>query len=258
MDSPWAQAVAMDGGLITAVGTTAQVLAEFPGAEVIDVGGRTVLPGMIDAHNHFLATGESLATVDVRYPAVRSVDDLVAVIAQAVAAKADDSYVRAYGFDHAKYERTPTRWDLDSVTGRHPVVIGHVSGHYVLANTIAMEERGILESTPDPPGGRLDRDELGRLTGLFQDTAIGMVQPTAIDIGHHGPNFHVVADMSDLVSSVERAGSAYLAAGLTTVCDAQLTSRELSAYQVARKQGRLLVRTVCMPLSHQLRSEERR
>jgi len=256
MDSPWAQAVAMDGDLITAVGTTAQVLAEFPGAEVIDVGGRTVLPGMIDAHNHFLATGESLATVDVRYPAVRSVDDLVAVIAQAVATKADDSYVRAYGFDHAKYERTPTRWDLDSVTGRHPVVIGHVSGHYVLANTIAMEERGILASTPDPPGGRLGRDESGRLTGLFQDTAIGMVQPTAIDIGHHGPNFHVVADMSDLVSSVERAGSAYLAAGLTTVCDAQVTSRELSAYQVARRQGRLLVRTVCMPLSHQLSNFE--
>lgn len=249
---PWAQAVAMENGLITAVGTTEQVLAGFRGTEVIDVGGRTVLPGFIDAHNHFLATGESLATVDVRYPAVRSVEDLVAAIVRAIDGEADDSYVRAYGFDHAKYERAPTRWDLDAVSGHHPVMVGHVSGHYVLVNSVAMEQRGINELTPDPPGGRLDRDELGRLTGLFQDAAISMVQPTVVDIGHHGPNFHVEAEMSDLVDCVERAGNAFIAAGLTAVCDAQVTSRELSAYRVAQSQGRLPLRTVCMPLSYQL------
>jgi hypothetical protein len=251
-DRRWAEAVALDGGLITAVGSAEEVLAAQPGAEVIDAGGRTVLPGLIDAHNHFLATGESLAAVDVRYPAVRSVGDLVAAVEQAVAAQEAGSYVHAHGFDHAKYERSPTRWDLDAVSARNPVLIGHVSGHYVLANSLAISERGILESVPNPPGGRLDRDEHGSLTGLFGDAAMGLVQPTAVDIGHHGPNFHLVSGLAELVAAVERAGNAFIAAGLTTVCDAQVTSRELSAYREARRQGRLLLRTVCMPLSHQL------
>ena len=87
---------------------------------------------------------------------------------------------------------------------------------------------------------------------MFRDAAMSLVQPTAVDIGHHGPNFHVAAGLEELVSAVERAGSAYLAAGLTAVCDAQVTSRELGAYQEARRRGRLPLRTVCMPLSHQL------
>ena len=77
-----------------------------------------------------------------------------------------------------------------------------------------------------------------------------------MDVGHHGPNFHVAVDPGELIAAVERAGTAYLAAGLTTVCDAQVTSREMAAYREARAQGRLLVRTVCMPLSHQLGNYE--
>jgi len=247
-----AEAVGIEAGLIAAVGSTEEVLAVLRDAEVIDVHGRTVLPGLIDAHNHFLATGESLAAVDLRYPTIRSVDDLVAAVAKAAAAAPPGSYVHGYGFDHAKFDRSPTRWDLDRVTAGHPALIGHVSGHYVLANSLAMRERGILETTPDPPGGQLDRDEAGCPTGMFRDAAMGLIQPTAVDIGHHGPNFHLAAGLAELVVAVERAANAYLAAGLTTVCDAQVTSRELRAYQEVRRQGRLRLRTVCMPLSHQL------
>src|SRR5262249_10127494 len=151
----------------------------------------------------------------------------------------------------AKYERPPTRWDLDRAAPGRPVLVGHVSGHYVLASSTAMQQRGITDATPDPPGGRIDRDEQGRPTGLFRDAAMALVQPVLVDIGHPGPNFHTAAHPARLVAAVERAGTAYLAAGLTTVCDAQVTSRELTAYQDARAQGRLPVRTVCMPLSHQ-------
>lgn len=255
-DHVWAEAVALEGGLITAVGSTREVLAALPEAEVIEAGGRTVLPGLIDAHNHFLATGESLSAVDVRYPGVRSVDELVAAVARATAGQPPGSYVHAYGFDHAKYARSPTRWDLDPVSASNPVLIGHVSGHYVLANSAAMRERGVAETASDPPGGKLDRDEARRLTGMFRDAAMGLVQPNAVDIGHHGPNFHLAAELEDLVAAIDRAGRAYLAAGLTTVCDAQVSSRELVGYREARRQGRLHLRTVCMPLSHQLENYE--
>lgn len=254
---PWAQAVAVTRGRIAAVGATSEVRAALPAdAEIIDAGGRAVLPGFIDAHNHFLATGESLATVDVRYPAVRSVADLVAAIGRAVAGRDPGERISAYGFDHAKYERAPTRWDLDGVAPRNPVLIGHVSGHGMLVNSAALREQGVGEDTPEPPGGRVYRDEAGRLTGLFTDAAMGVVQPAVVDIGHHGPNFHIAAPPAELVAAVERAGDAYLAAGLTTVCDAQVTRRELGAYLAARRQGRLRVRTVCMPLSHQLEAYE--
>ncbi len=256
-DGRRAQAVGMSDGLIAAVGSTREVLAALPDAEVVDVAGATVLPGLIDAHNHFLATGESLAAADVRYPRVRSVDELMAAVAAAAAGQEAGSYVRAHGFDHAKYERAPTRWDLDRAAPGHPVIVGHVSGHYVLASSLAMQRLGVREDAVDPPGGQLGRDESGRLTGMFRDAAMGLVQPTAVDIGHHGPNFHVAAELAELVSAVERAGAAYLAAGLTAVCDAQVTRRELAAYQEARRLGRLPLRTVCMPLSHQLEEYER-
>jgi predicted amidohydrolase YtcJ len=247
-----AGAVGLLGERIAVVGTDEEVLRALPDAERLDLGGRTVLPGFIDAHNHFLATGESLGWVDVRYPGVGSVDDLVAAIAEAAQRTPEGEWIRAFGFDHAKYERTPTRWDLDRAAPAHPVAVLHVSGHHVLVNSLALAARGVDEDTPDPEGGCLVRDERGRITGLCLDAACQLVQPAAVDIGSHGPNFHIEAPLPELVAAVERAGRAYLAAGLTTVCDAQVTARELGAYREARRLGRLPVRTVCMPLSHQL------
>ncbi len=247
-----ARAVAMGDGRILAVGNDEEVVSVVPDARRIDVGGRTIVPGFIDAHNHFLATGESLGSVDVRFPRVASVDDLVEAIEEAASATPADRWVTAFGFDHAKYEREPTRWDLDRATTEHPVLVHHVSGHHALANSRAVAERAVNEATPDPPGGRLVRDAAGRPTGLFLDAAMALVQPIAVDIGSHGPNFHTASALEDRVEAVERAGRAFLEAGLVTVCDAQVTSRELEAYQVACRTGRLPVRTVCMPLSHQL------
>jgi len=253
---PRAEAVAIREAKIAAVGSNDEAFQAVPDAKVIDAAGRTVLPGLIDAHNHFLATGESLGMTDVRYPKVASVADLIETLA-ASAGRADprpEGYLRAYGFDHAKYERPPTRWDLDRAAPGSPILVGHISGHYVLANSLAILRAGVTENTPDPPGGRIDRDDRGLPTGLFRDAAMALVQPAAVDVGHHGPNFHVASERGELAAAVERAGTAYLAAGLTTVCDAQVTSRELAAYREARAESRLLVRTVCMPLSHQLDS----
>ncbi|MBI2469562.1 MAG: amidohydrolase [Candidatus Rokubacteria bacterium] len=252
----WAEAVGVEQGRIRAIGSRGAVRAAMrPDAHEIDLGGRTVLPGLIDAHNHFLATAEALASLDVGWPRVGSIEELVAVVAAAAAGAPAGRWIRAVGLNHAKFPdgRLPTRWDLDRATRDHPVVVQHVSGHFALVNSAALAARGLGERTPDPKGGRFVRDGEGRLTGLCLDAAMGLVRPVAVDIGSHGPNFHTEAPLEEMLADLDRAGRAYLAAGLTTVCDPQVTRRELTVYREARRQDRLHVRTVCMPLSSQLR-----
>jgi len=251
--APWAEAVLIDGGRIRAVGTLAHVRAVAPAAEEIDLGGRTVVPGFIDAHNHFLATGESLAAVDLRTVTATDRSSFLAAVAEAATNTERGGLVVGYGFDPAKYrDGAPTRWDLDRVAPEHRVVVYHVSGHGALASTSLLDAAGIDDTTPDPPGGSFVRDAAERLTGLCFDAALQRLVPVAVDIGQHGPNFHVAATADALKAAVLRAQSAFVASGLTTVCDAQVTSREMDAYQSVRRQGLLRLRTVCMPLSSQL------
>jgi predicted amidohydrolase YtcJ len=250
--APWAEALVIQGSRIVGVGPLDELAERFPGSSMLDVGGRTVLPGLIDAHNHFLATGESLSSVDARHPGTSSIDELVQSLSEVAGRTPIGEWISAFGFDDAKYERGLTRWDLDQASSSHPIRVHHVSGHHVFVNSVALDHRGVGEDTPDPQGGQLVRDASGRLTGLCLDAAMNLILPVAVDIGAHGPNFHTVTTVQESVGHVERAGRSYLEAGLTTVCDAQVSRRELVAYREARRQGKLGVRTVCMPLSHQL------
>ena len=248
---PWVEACAVRGSRILGVGPTSEVRRDHPGAIEHDLDGGTLLPGLIDAHNHFLSTGESLASLDLRYPGVDSAESLLQAIRDAAEHTPASDAITGFGFDNAKYE-LPTLAELDDAAGNHPLHLFHTSGHNVLVNTLVLAEAGVDEAASDPPGGRFVRDRDGRLTGLCLDAACGLVLPTAVDIGSHGPNFHTRAPMEALVAAVDRASRAYLAAGLTCVADAQVTARELAAYREARTRGVLGVRTVCMPLSHQL------
>lgn len=252
---PWAECVRVQGDRITAVGTRSDVAA-VPGAGVpeVDLGGRVVTPGFIDAHNHFLATAEALASVDLRFPEVSSVESLVAAFASRAGESEPGRWIRGFGMDYAKFAggRVPTRWDLDKASVDHPIVAYHVSGHYALVNSAALAMRGITDDAVDPPGGTFVRDSAGRLTGLCRDSATSLILPTVVDIASHGPNFHTQAALEDLVLLLDQAGPAYRAAGLTTVCDPQVTSRELTAYRAALSERKLPLRVACMPLSHQL------
>jgi predicted amidohydrolase YtcJ len=252
---PSAQAVAVRGDRIVAVGTDEAALAEGgPGATTVDLGGRTVVPGFIDAHNHFACTAETFFAVDARPGSVSSIVELVSRIDHAAERTPPGGWVRGFGMDFTKFAeaRRPTRWDLDEATRVHPVVILHVSGHYALVNSRALTERGITDDVADPPGGSFERDEAGRPTGLLLDSATNLVLRTSVDIRGHGPNIHTAIAIDELVTMLDEASRRYLAAGLTTVCDPQVTSRELTAYREARARGVLRLRTVAMPLSHQL------
>jgi len=252
--TPTAEAVAVRDGRVLAVGRADEVRAAAgPDAEVIDAGGRTVVPGFIDPHNHLLSTAESLASVDARYPRVASVADLVEVIAAEAAVTPPGQWIRAFGMDDAKYpEGRPTMRRLDEATTDHPVIVYHVSGHQAVVNSAAFALRGITDDVIDPPGGKFVRDEGGRLTGMVLDSAMELLLPLAVDIGCHGPNFHTDLPAEQLLAWLAAAGETYLSAGVTTVCDPQVSRRELTIYRAAHAAGTLPVRTVCMPLSHML------
>ncbi|MEV4839798.1 amidohydrolase [Nonomuraea sp. NPDC049486] len=250
-----ADTVAVRGSRIAAVGTLEAVRAALPGAsyEVVDLGGGCLTPGFVDPHNHLLATGETMSGVDAGYPAVRSIADLARAVGEAALAQPAGTWVRGSGMDVAKYPegRLPTAADLDAVSPNHPVIVFHKSGHSAVVNSVALAMAGGATGT-DPTGGYFDRDETGRARGYCVDAALDLVFPRAVDIACHGPNFHFDATPEDLDHALEVGVRAYQAAGITTVCDPQVTRREMSTYLRARRAGRLGVRVVAMPLSSNL------
>lgn len=257
--NPRADAVAIADGKIVLAGSTETARgAVGRDAEVIDAAGRSVLPGLIDAHNHYLATAEALASVNVRFPVVTSRADLTRVIGDVAEVTPPGRWIRAVGLDWAKFPdgQPPTRHDLDEATLGHPVIVYHVSVHHALVNTPAMRERGITDAVQDPPGGKFVRDEAGRLTGLCLDSATDLILPVVVDIGCHGPNFHTQLPGEDSVALLAEASETYLAAGLTTVCDPQVTRRELRIYREAASRGLLGLRVALMPLSNHLAEYE--
>ena len=248
---PWVDAVAIRGADVIGVGSLAELRDVWPSRVDVDLGGGTLLPGLVDAHNHCASTGESLASLDLSFPTVDSGESLLQVVRDAAAVTAPGETIAGFGFDHGKYD-LPSLADLDGAAGDHRVRLWHTSGHNVLVNSLVLREAGVTDETPDPPGGRFVREADGRLTGFCLDGASGEVVATEVDIGSHGPNFHETVTLDGMTAAVERATTAFRAAGLTCVADAQVTSRELCGYREARRRGVLALRTVCMPLSHQL------
>ena len=254
-EPPFAGGVAIAGDRIVAVGgASALRVVAPPDAQEIDVEGRSILPGFVDAHHHLAFTGAELAAIDARYPGVGSIADLVARIAEAAERTPDGAWIRAVGMNPEMFSdgRLPTRWDLDEATQVHPVLVQHMSGHHALANSLGLEARGLDDSATDPEGGHLVRDERGRLTGYFLDAAQQLIVPPGVDIGHHGPGFHDDAPLEEIVADIDRGSRASLAAGITSIVDAQVTRRELAGYRAARERGLLGVRMTAMPISSQL------
>lgn len=210
---------------------------------VIDLGGRTVIPGIIDAHNHLMAGGLMLNNVmlfDV--PSIRAVQ---ALLRERVSELPPGAWLEGGGWIECQFEenRLPTRLDLDEACPEHPVCLDRLFGMAVV-NTRALELAGIHRDTPDPVRGSIDRDTAGVPTGILRDGAQGLVRrvmpPRRLD---------------DLTEAIQRAAEEYLRWGITSVIDPGVTPQAAKAYQKAREAAALPLRVTMMPAWHGLLRE---
>jgi predicted amidohydrolase YtcJ len=170
------QAIAVANGAIIAVGTDAEINKfKGPRTQVIDLGGHFVMPGFNDAHVHLGSGG--FEKLNVNLVGSKSLDEMKQRIAARVKTAAPGEWIQGRGWDHTLWaeQKTPTRADIDSVTGDHPAIFGRVDGHIAIANSAALKAAGITAQTPDPHGGKIDRDEKGEPTGILRETAMGAV-----------------------------------------------------------------------------------
>ncbi|WP_067244371.1 amidohydrolase [Microbacterium resistens] len=229
-----AQALRSVDGEIVAVGTDEEILAAATAdAEIVDVKGATVLPGLIDAHSHIemLAYAWELAE-DVRAARVSSIEELVLALRARAGRTPEGEWVIGHGqhFQDSLFEeqRFPDRHDLDRVSTSHPVMY-RSSFHTNIFNSAALARMGVTAATPDAPGGRIERDEDGEPTGRTFDmfAAIG------------GPQ----APVPVLADAIERVQEMYLRVGVTGLGEISLLSHGLDAMLDLARRGELKLRT---------------
>ncbi|HID87058.1 MAG TPA: amidohydrolase, partial [Anaerolineae bacterium] len=173
--NPRAEAVALRDGRIVAVGKADEVReAAGTGAESIDLEGRTVIPGLIDAHIHLLSYALSLDRVNLE--GVDSLAQAVALVRERIVSAEPGAWIMGRGWDHNLWSgRLPRKEDLDRVAPRNPVALTRKDGHLVWCNSLALKAAGIGPGTPDPPGGQIQRDADGEPTGILVETARDLV-----------------------------------------------------------------------------------
>ncbi len=199
-DSRVAEAVAVRDRRILAVGTTAEIDAlAGPETRRIDLAGRAVTPGLMDAHVHFASGGQSmLYTLDLSYPNVENIADVQGAVADQAGRLGEGEWVRGRGWDEGKLEelRYILATDLDAVVPDRPVWLSHTMGHYGVANSLALEMAEITADTPDPPGGTIDRDADGQPTGVLKESAQGLVSRLIPGLGpeEQRAGIHALAD----------------------------------------------------------------
>jgi len=165
------QAIAVRDGRIVAVGSDAEI-EKLKGkhTQIVDLGGHFVMPGFNDAHVHLANAG--FEKLHVELSGVRSLAEMQERIAASASTTPAGDWLTGRGWDHTLWpgQMPPTRQDLDSVTGGHPAIFTRVDGHISVANSAALKFAGITRSTPDPPGGKIDRDAQGEPTGILRET----------------------------------------------------------------------------------------
>jgi predicted amidohydrolase YtcJ len=244
---PEAQAVAVTGGRISAVGTDAEVrhLADSS-TTVIDLEGRLLLPGFIDNHAHFMSGGFQLQGVDLRTAATME------EFARRVAERArlhPDRWITGGDWDNDAWPggALPTRGLIDSVTPMTPVLVSRYDGHMALANSVALRRAGITRDTPDPPGGTIVKDpETGEPTGILKDEAMA-------------PVWRIVPDATreEMLDAARGALAEARRYGVTSVQDIS-SQADVQIYRDLRASGELTARMYCrLPLGqwHRLAAE---
>ncbi|WP_085507071.1 amidohydrolase [Thalassobacillus devorans] len=230
--APTANAVVVKNGEVIYAGEKETALSWiYDGTEVVDLEGKTLMPSFIESHIHPSIFGLTLLEVDCKPAATPSIAAIKEKIKQEVDATQEDQWILGWGWDDSKMaeKRNPTRWDLDEVAPNHPVVLKRTCAHMAVANSKALELSGIAEETPNPQGGNMERDEHGRLTGLLQEKAQGLLT---------APKY----TQEDMIKGMKRAQEKFASWGITTVHCMSTQTADLQLYQHLEEQGELTVR----------------
>ncbi|MEP0547034.1 MAG: amidohydrolase [Rhodothermales bacterium] len=233
---PTAEALAFDGGQILAVGSEADVLAAYPDARRLDAEGRTVVPGLIDAHAHLMNLGASLLQADLVGTVSKA--DVVERLQRFALTLPDSAWVTGRGWDQNDWGGDgafPTAADLDAAFPDRPVWIRRIDGHAAWANSAALALVDSLDAMPDPEGGRIVRDADGRPTGVFVDAAMPLVG------GLIPPPTEVERQLR-----MERALAETARYGLTGVHEAGVDLPTISLYLAAADVGQFPIRLYAM------------
>ena len=237
---PRAEAVAMTGGRISAVGSSAEVLAlKGPQTEVIDLRGATVIPGLKESHGHFIGIGQARMVLDL--VGTKSWDEVVARVAEAVKTRPKGAWIVGRGWHEGKWQTRPAREirgfpphnALSAVSPDNPVYLVRADGHAGFANARAMELMKITKETKAPAGGDVIRDETGEATGVFIDTAKGLIRPPS-------------PTDADIREAVRLATEECLRKGITFFDDAGADPATLALYKDLAAKNQLGLRLYAM------------
>jgi predicted amidohydrolase YtcJ len=232
---PLAQALAVADDRIVWVGATEVARRRYDAATLVDLGGATVIPGIIDAHTHLLSLGESLIKLNLK-----DLPDEAAIverIGRAAASTPRGQWILGWGWDEGKWAAEyPTNAALSAATPDHPVFLVGLHGFAGWANTKAFEMAGITKRTTDPPNGHIVRDaRTGEPTGILTNHAQELVK-------RHIPKL----TLEQTKRAIELAAAECVKHGLTSVHEAQVTVPMIQAFRELVQEGRLPVRVSAM------------
>ena len=233
---PVAEALAVRGDRIVFVGSERGAVAlAGPATERLDVGGRTVIPDMVDAHAHLLGLGQALRRVDL--VGTRSYDAIVQRVVERARAARPGEWIQGRGWDQNDWADTrfPTHEALSRAVPDNPVYLTRVDGHAALVNARALELAGVTRETQDPEGGRFIRDASGNPTGVLIDRAQGIVSRVIPETSR--------AELRDAVLAAIAETNRW---GLTGLHDAGVSEGVISVYEELAREGRYNLRNYVM------------
>jgi predicted amidohydrolase YtcJ len=228
---PTADAVAVEGGRIVAVGSVDDVEGvRGPTTRVVDLGGAMVLPGFQDAHCHLGQSGYASTRCDLTDS--RGADEHLRRVAAYCEAHPDREWIVGSGWSMSDFPGgIPTAAPLDAVVSDRPAVLTNRDYHGVWVNSRALELAGITAATPDPPGGRIERDASGAPVGMLQEQAMHLVLDRAPAPTH-----------ADRVEGIRAAEDYYFSLGITACQDALVDADWQAAYEQLARAGDLRLR----------------
>ena len=233
---PTAAAMAVRAGRVVWVGDAAGA-ARYRGAgtRTVDLAGRTVIPGMIDAHAHLFGLGQSLASVDL--VGTTSYDEVIRRVAERARTVPRGRWITGRGWDQNDWpdQRFPTHEALSRAVPDHPVLLERVDGHAALVNAAAMRAAGLTAATADPAGGKIERDARRLPTGVLVDNAQALVERRI-------PEPTVAERRAIALAAVKEANRW----GLTGVHEAGVGRDVIEAYEGLAREGRFTLRNYVM------------